>query len=126
MWTQDFSSRMVHTHAQHIMHDVSGIRVLSNQFSECFKCAWFWPLCSPDMVPYEYFLWGYVKDSVHCTNQHTVQDLQVKTEAVANIIGDMLHDTIDNFVIHYIASMTLKDLILDMCSHEDHMYTNSP
>jgi hypothetical protein len=49
----------------------------------------------------DYFLWGYLKDYVYCTNSHTVQELKVETEAAAEkSTADMLHDTADNFVVH--------------------------
>jgi hypothetical protein len=51
--------------------------------------------------PCDYFLWDYLKDHVYCTNPHTVQELHMELEAVAEeITGDMLHDTVDNFVVH--------------------------
>jgi len=35
------------------------------------------------------------------TNLHTLQELQAETEDIAeDIRGDMLHDTVNNFVIH--------------------------
>jgi hypothetical protein len=53
------------------------------------------------MNPCNYFLWGYLKDHVYCTNSHTVQELQVEVEAVAEDIigGDVFRNTADNFVI---------------------------
>jgi len=48
------------------------------------------------MNPRNYFLWGYLKDRVYCTNPHNVHKLQVETEAVAEEIT--LHDTVHTFV----------------------------
>jgi hypothetical protein len=45
-------------------------------------------------------IWGYLKDCMYCTNPHTVQELLVKLEAVAEeITSDMLHDKVDDFVV---------------------------
>jgi hypothetical protein len=42
----------------------------------------------------DYFLWSYLKDHAYSTNPHTVQEMQVENEAVAEgITGDMLHDS---------------------------------
>jgi len=41
------------------------------------------------MNPCRYLLWGYLKDSVHCTNPPKVKDLQLAIEAIAEeITGD--------------------------------------
>jgi hypothetical protein len=44
--------------------------------------------------PCDYFLWGYLKGHVFSTNQHTVQEFQVETEAVAEEITGY------NFVVY--------------------------
>jgi len=47
----------------------------------------------------DYFLWGYLKDCVYCTNTHS-QKLHAKIEAVAEeVVGDMLCYTVGNFVV---------------------------
>jgi hypothetical protein len=47
------------------------------------------------------FLQGYLKDCVYYTNPHTIQELQVEVEAVVEeITGDMLHNTVDSFVVY--------------------------
>jgi hypothetical protein len=50
--------------------------------------------------PSNYFLWGYLKDHMHCTNPQNVQGLQTEIEATAEYItGNMLHDTVDNILV---------------------------
>jgi len=49
---------------------------------------------------------------VYHTNLHSVQELQVEMKL-------LLKRPHDNFVVR------MKDLISNMCSHEDHMHTNS-
>jgi hypothetical protein len=40
---------------------------------------------------------------VYCTNLHTIQELQAEMEvAPEEIMGDMLCDTADNFVVHLV------------------------
>jgi len=51
-----------------VLHDVFGNHVLLSKFPEHFGCAWSQPPCSPDMSPCDYFLWGYLKDSLYHTN----------------------------------------------------------
>jgi transposase len=61
-----------------------------------FECEWFWPPCSPDINPYDYFLWDYLKYRVYLTNPVTVQEMEALIEAVAEeITGDMLRDSGD-------------------------------
>jgi hypothetical protein len=48
-----------------------------------------------------YVLRGYIKDHVYYTNLPNVQEFQVEIRTVAEeIIGDMLHDTVNSFVVH--------------------------
>jgi len=57
--------------------------------------GWFWSPCSLDVNPCNYVLWGYLEDHVYHTNLHSVPELQVEIETVAEeITGDMLCDTI--------------------------------
>jgi hypothetical protein len=64
------------------------------------------------------FSWGYFKDSGYRTNPHTVQELQVKIEAVAEeITADMLRDTVNNFVVH------LQQVHKVVGSHIEHVFT---
>jgi hypothetical protein len=54
-------------------------------------------------------------------HQPTVQELQAKTEAVAEVItGDMLHDTADKFVVH------LQQVHEVEGSHTEHLFTLRP
>jgi hypothetical protein len=52
------------------------------------------------MNPCDYFLWVYPKYRVYRSNPHTVQDLHMELEAVAEEnTGGMLHDTADSFLV---------------------------
>jgi hypothetical protein len=78
-----FSSRMMHAHITAnvilvVLHDMSGSHFLLNQFPEYFMYGHPWPPCSLNINPCSYFLWGYLKDGVYCTNPHTVQEFQLE------------------------------------------------
>jgi hypothetical protein len=61
---------------------------------------------------------GYLNDCEYCTNLHTVQELQAEIEAVTeDIIGDMLHDTLGNFVV------SLQQVHEVERSHVEHVFT---
>lgn len=99
MWTKHFSSMMMHAHI-HVLHDVFDSCTLLNWFPEHFRYGWSWSPCSPHKNPCHWFLWGYLKDHVHHTNPHSVEELQVEIQSVAEgIIGGMLRDTADSFVV---------------------------
>jgi len=54
----------------------------------------FWPPCSSDTNPCEYFLLGYLKVRVYHTNPHTAQELEAEIEALTEeTTGDLLHDS---------------------------------
>jgi hypothetical protein len=95
--------------------------VLLIQFLECFWCGWPWPPEPLDLSPCDYFLWGYFKDNVCCTNPHTVKELQTWIKAITEeITDDLLHDTADKFVIH------LQRIHEVIGSHIKHMFTRKP
>jgi hypothetical protein len=58
-----------------------------------------WPPRSPDLTPYDFFLWGFVKDSVYVppfpTSIHEIRDRI--THALQAITADMLHRVWDEF-----------------------------
>jgi hypothetical protein len=58
-----------------------------------------WPPRSPDLTPCDFFLWGFVKDSVYVpplpTSIHEIRDRI--THALQAITEDMLHRVWDEF-----------------------------
>jgi len=53
-----------------------------------------WPPRSPDITPFLFFLWGYVKDKVFSTPVPDITNLKAKiTDAFATITEDMLENT---------------------------------
>jgi hypothetical protein len=50
-----------------------------------------WPPRSPDLSPPDFFLWGYLKETVYQENPHTLEDLRNNiTNAVQGITADVL------------------------------------
>jgi hypothetical protein len=66
------------------------------------------------MNPHDYFLWGYLRDRVYRTNQHTGQELQAEIE---EITGDILPDTGDKLVV------SLQRVYVAQGTHIEHLFT---
>jgi hypothetical protein len=48
----------------------------------------------PDIMPLDFFLWGYVKDTIYATKVRDLWDLRARiVEAIGTIILDMLQWT---------------------------------
>jgi hypothetical protein len=69
---QDFHNRIGIGHIANTLLDVLNEhfddRVLSNHFPERFGYGWSWPPYYPDLNPCDYFLWGFLKDTVYKNN----------------------------------------------------------
>jgi hypothetical protein len=53
-----------------------------------------WPPRSPYMTPFDFFLWGYVKDRVYATPMRDVAELRRKiADVIRTITSDMLNNT---------------------------------
>jgi len=53
-----------------------------------------WPPRSPDITPFDFFLWGYVKDKVFSTPVPDITNLKARvTDGIATITEDMLENT---------------------------------
>ena len=53
-----------------------------------------WPPRSPDIIPLDFFLWGYVKDKVFSTPVPDITNLKARiTDAFATVTEDMLENT---------------------------------
>ena len=52
-----------------------------------------WPPCSPDLTPCDFFLWGFVKDSIYVPPlPMSLNELRDRiTHALQTITADMLH-----------------------------------
>jgi hypothetical protein len=52
--------------------------VLEEVFSDIIIHHGLWPVCSPDLAPCSFYLWGNLKDKVYRTNTHTKEELKEK------------------------------------------------
>ena len=53
-----------------------------------------WPPCSADIIPSDFFLWGYLNDIVYRTKVRDINDLQHRIiEAIDTVTVDMLPRT---------------------------------
>jgi hypothetical protein len=75
-------------------------RMLCHCFHEWFRYGWSWPLYSPDINPYDYFLWGFLRDTVYKNGPHTIEELKqeilaavirVSEETLAAVVGNFQH-----------------------------------
>jgi len=53
-----------------------------------------WPPRSPDITPFDFFLWGFVKDKVFSTPVPDITNLKARiTDGIATVTEDMLENT---------------------------------
>lgn len=58
------------------------------------------PWAAPDLNPYDFFLWGYLKDNVYASNPTTLQNLKTAiTRFTRAILADMCNRVIGNFAV---------------------------
>ncbi len=58
-----------------LLHQIFGKRVISNRYPPHFFEGWFWSPYSPDLLPLDYFLWGYVKSKCYENDPKMVEEL---------------------------------------------------
>jgi len=56
-----------------------------------------WPPYSPDLNPYDFFLWGYIKDNCYARNSKTVPDLVAAIKKIVSNINDILEKVFTSF-----------------------------
>ncbi len=60
--------------------------------------AFAWPLHLPDLSPYDYFLWGYLKSWVYMSKPHTLTQLkEIIRRKITTIQPAMLRNIYENF-----------------------------
>jgi inhibitor of nuclear factor kappa-B kinase subunit alpha len=55
---------------------VYSINVLNEVFEDRLTSRGLWPARSPDLNPYDFYLWGNLKDKVYSNNPHTFVELK--------------------------------------------------
>jgi len=74
---------------------------VTDVLSERFPDAWIgrdgpipWPPRSPDLPPLDFFLWGYIKNSVYAEKIRNIEHLQDRiTSAIETVTRDMIQKT---------------------------------
>ena len=57
-----------------------------------------WPLCSPDLNPMDFYLWGHVKKAVYRTKSRSIDELKQRiTDILAAIPRGHLHNAFREF-----------------------------
>ncbi len=99
-----------------LFHRIFGKRVISNGYPPHFFEGWFWPPYSPDLLPLDYFLWGYVKSKFYENDPKTVEELQKKIKRIFR--------EFDNTILPHVLSnfLTRLDYIIENeGSHVEHL-----
>lgn len=80
------------------LRDNFGDRVIARNFTTRFGDGYEWPPYSPDLSPLDFYLWGYIKDSVYSNRPRTLEELKsaIKT-TIQNIPMDIFPKVIDHF-----------------------------
>jgi len=66
-------------------------------FSDCVILKGLWPPHSPDLMPPDYFLWGYLKGTVYQNKPQTIDALKANiTEEIQAVTADILVRTFQN------------------------------
>jgi len=82
-------------------------------FSQWFQCAWSLSLCSPDLNPNSYFMWGFLKDCIYHNNTDSLEELQAVIEAIIGIIDEnILAETVQCFFLCFQRLQMLQVSIL--------------
>lgn len=75
-------------------------RVIALHYSRVTGIGMDWPPYSPDLNPCDFFLWGYLKDTVYSRNPQTLEQLQqFICEACASISVETLQRVTSNFIL---------------------------
>ncbi|KZC03798.1 hypothetical protein WN55_04255 [Dufourea novaeangliae] len=66
-----------------------------------------WPPRSCDLMPLDYFLWGYVKDQVYADNPQSIEALKTN---IRRVIGEIEPQLCKNVIENF-------DKRIDVCKH---------
>ena len=75
-----------------------GERIISLDANKYNKSGIDWPAYSPDLNPCDFFLWGYLKDTIYKNPIQTIDDLVREIERqICGITPDLLKKALENF-----------------------------
>jgi hypothetical protein len=63
-FVQDGARQHTVTVVLDFLHDTFDLHVISNRVPDCFACGQNWPPNNPDLNPRDYFLWGFLKETI--------------------------------------------------------------
>jgi hypothetical protein len=85
--------------ASHMAH--ASLKSLREILGYCIFSHGLWPPHSPDLSPYDFYLWGSLKDKVYKANPYTLEELRnIRCEILA-ISGEELQSIKNNVFLRY-------------------------
>ena len=95
---------------------------VTDVLNERFPDAWIgrggpipWPPRSPDLSPFDFFLWGYIKNIVYAEKIRNIQHLQERiTSAIENVTRDMIQKTWQEIEFHLDISRATNGAHIEM------------
>jgi hypothetical protein len=92
--------------------------IMSSHFPQQFQCGFSWPPCSPDLNPYDYFLWGYLKGKVFGSAPRSLPKLKKRIkESCAQVTRGMLTRVVQNFVLLLQAVRDFQEVHIEHVIH---------
>lgn len=86
-----------------------GNRVISNRFPDRFGGGFLWPPTSPDLNPCDFYLWGFLKDSVFTTAPRTLDQLRQSIVDCCTLVdAEILDKVMNNFTIRLRAVQNVR------------------
>lgn len=70
-----------------LLKEYFGTRIIARGFQEMFVCGLAWLPYSPDILPLDFFLWGYIKNRIYQNNPKTLAELK---NGIINMIKAIL------------------------------------
>jgi len=84
------------------LHEYIGGRVITLGYPKYTGAGMDWHQYSPDLIPYDYFLWGTLKDIVYRNNPTTLDELEQSICAATESISVQ---TLQNVMTHFVARL---------------------
>ncbi|GBO10004.1 hypothetical protein AVEN_268106-1 [Araneus ventricosus] len=82
-----------------------GNRVIALDYTKFTDTGMDWPTYSPNLTPWDYFLWGALKDAVYGNHRSTLDELESAICVACNSISvETLKDVMPNFILRYATS----------------------
>jgi hypothetical protein len=73
------------------LHDTFNLYVISNRFPDHFRCGQNLLPNSPDLNPYDYFLWGFLKEKIFPQNTQTITELRALIILACNEVTEDMY-----------------------------------